>query len=451
MNTPVLPPFINPENIYTVDELNNSINEELQQSFGTVYVEGEISNLTKPASGHYYFTLKDSKAQVRCALFKGYKQFIQTKIDNGQKILVKAKISIYTPRGDYQLIIEHVYPTGLGALQQAFEALKKKLQAEGLFDIKYKKPIPTLPTQIYVITSPSGAAIRDILITLKRRFASIPVKIIPTLVQGETAATQITKAILFADAIATPNDIIILARGGGSLEDLWAFNDETLARTIFNIKTPIISGIGHEIDFTIADFVADLRAATPTAAAEAATPNIFDYTYKINNLEQLLIKSFKFTLYDLFNELKHIQNRLLKQHPEYKLHTQTQYLDELSLKLSHLSDKFFNHKYHQVKLLLHQLEQNNPINEIKLKLNNINHYQKILNNSISTLLNTNKNNLQNNIQRLNSVNPLEVLARGYSVLKTESEQVITSSTQVKPGDRIVATLSRGQINCEVIK
>lgn len=446
-----IPPFIDQKSIFTVNELNNAINLELQQTFGTVYVEGEISNLAKPASGHYYFTLKDQLSQVKCALFKGYRKFVKTKIDNGQKILVKAKISIYAPRGDYQLIVEHAYPTGLGALQQAYEALKKKLHAEGLFDSKHKKPLPILPKQIYVITSPTGAAIRDILITLNRRFSSIPVRIIPTLVQGELAPKQIIKAIKAADKLAdSQSDVIILARGGGSLEDLWAFNDEELARAIHKSKTPIIAGIGHEVDFTIADFVADLRAATPTAAAESATPNWRDYSYKISNLEQMLHKNFKLIIHRLYSILKDKQHRLLQQHPETKLQNQIQLLDELDLRLQYSWERLSNTYKNKIRLLNHRLNQQCPINNINLYTNNLKHYQKILIQNILKLIDSNNNLLKQNIIKLNSVNPLEVLSRGYSILKTSSGEVITSNEQVKTGDKLSAQLAKGKIECEVL-
>lgn len=442
-----IPPFIDEKSIYTVDELNNAINLELQESFGIVYVEGEISNLAKPSSGHLYFTLKDNRSQVRCALFRGYRNFIKTKIENGQKILVKAKISIYAPRGDYQLIIEHAYPTGLGALQQAFEQLKKKLSTEGLFNAEYKKTLPKLPGTIYIVTSPTGAAVRDILTTLNRRFPSIPVKILPTLVQGGQAATSITKALELADKLADPyTDIIILTRGGGSLEDLWAFNDEALARAIFKAQTPIVTGIGHEVDFTIADFVADLRAATPTAAAESATPNWRDYLYKITDLEQRLSKTISHIIINLLNIIKNLNHRLIQQHPETKLFNQAQLLDELYVKLTYLWEKQATGLKNKIKLLNHRLEQNSPSVKIKIQQNKLEHYTYNLNTQILNLLKNNQNTLVNMATRLNAVNPLEVLARGYSILKTQDNQVITSSSQVCPGDRINAKLHLGEIN-----
>lgn len=443
--------LIDNKNILTVEKLNNLINSELQQKFGAVYVEGEISNLVKPASGHMYFTLKDSKSQIRCALFKGFRRFIKAKIENGQKVLVKANISIYVPRGDYQLIVEHVYPTGLGALQQAYEELKKKLKSEGLFNKEYKKSIPKLPQTIYVITSPTGAAVRDIITTLYRRFPSIPVKIIPSLVQGETAAKALTKAVQIADKIANQKtDVIIIARGGGSLEDLWAFNDENLARTIFAAQTPIISGIGHEIDFTIADFVADIRAATPTAAAETASPDWQEYMSAVLKQQQNLFKTITNKFFQLTQVIQNLNHRLLQQHPETKLQHQAQRLDDIIAKLTYSWDKIINKNIYQLKILTHKLEQNSPKSAIKIQQNYISSSKKLMINHVNNLLQNSHNNLKNIVARLNSVNPLEILARGYSVITDENDKIITNSSSVKTGDRIHAKLAHGSLDCEVL-
>jgi len=446
-----LPPFIDPSSILSVEKLNHIINQTLQAEFPTVYVEGEISNLIKPASGHYYFTLKDDNSQIKCALFSGFRKFIKVKLENGLKILVKAKISIYIPRGDYQLIVEHAYPTGLGALQQAFEELKKKLHLEGLFEADHKKPIPKLPKQIFVITSATGAAIRDILITIKNRFPTIPIKIIPTLVQGESAAASIIKAIKTSDKLSNhKTDVIILARGGGSLEDLWCFNDELLARTIFHCKTPIITGIGHEIDFTIADFVADLRAATPTAAAQAATAHWQEYYNHLITLQNNLIRALNNYLELFCKSIQYLNHRLHQQHPETKILSQMQQLDEISNKLNyiwHNGFNFYNSKFH---FFNNKIINNSPLNKIKLDLSKIIYFKKNLTKQITHLLNNSENILINKAQQLNSVNPLEILARGYSVITNQNQTVIKHSTEVKAGDKLTARLYDGTIECEVL-
>ena len=272
---------------YTVSELNRLTAELLAKHFLSILVEGEISNLSIPASGHYYFTLKDANAQVRCAMFRSHQRKQSVKPENGKHILVKAQVSLYEPRGDYQLIVESIEEAGDGALRRAFDALKLKLSEEGLFSLVHKKNLPTLPKTIGVITSPTGAAIRDILTVLRRRFAAVPVIIYPVAVQGDNAKYEISKAIVKANTLKQC-DVLILARGGGSLEDLWAFNEEMVARAIYNSDIPIISGVGHETDVTIADFIADLRAATPSAAAEHATPDQHQWLIKFSEFENRL-------------------------------------------------------------------------------------------------------------------------------------------------------------------
>lgn len=446
-----LPPFIDPNNIFSVEKLNHLINHTLQTEFSTIYVEGEISNLVKPASGHYYFTLKDENSQIKCALFSGFRKFIKVKLENGLKILVKAKLSIYVPRGDYQLIVEHAYPTGLGALQQAFEQLKQKLQLEGLFDPRYKKILPRLPKQIFVVTSATGAAIRDVIITIKNRFPIIPIKIIPTLVQGESAAGSIIKALKTCDKLSNDKtDVIILARGGGSLEDLWSFNDENLARTIFACKTPIITGVGHEIDFTIADFVADLRAATPTAAAEAAVPHWQEYYNNIISLQNNITRILNNYLEASSKTIQYLNHRLHQQHPETKILSQIQQLDELYNRLDYSWNNNINDFQNNFNVISNKLINYSPLNIITLHFNKITYYNKNLNTQILHLLSNSKNILINKTQQLNSVNPLEILARGYSVLTNKNQMVIKYSSEVHAGDKINARLYDGTILCQVL-
>ena len=271
-------------NILTVSQLNRSTSQLLAEHFLSVLVEGEISNLSTPSSGHLYFSLKDAHAQVRCAMFKTQQRKLGFKPENGKQVLIKAQVSLYEPRGDFQLIVEHLEEAGDGALRRAFEALKLKLSEEGLFNPVHKKAIPTLPGTIGIITSPTGAAIKDILTVLKRRFPAIPVIIYPVAVQGSNAKYEITQAITLANEHEYC-DVIILGRGGGSLEDLWAFNEEIVARAIFASTIPIISAVGHETDITIADYVADYRAATPSVAAEQASPDQQEWLNRFVQLE----------------------------------------------------------------------------------------------------------------------------------------------------------------------
>ncbi len=283
--------FINEKKTLSVSELTSRIRELLENNFFDVYVTGEISNLSKPISGHIYFTLKDENSSIRCVLFKFQQRLIDFDYKNGDKVIVRGRITVYEKRGEYQIIVDYVEPDGIGALYLKFERLKKKLKEEGLFDEKYKKKIPEFPKKIAIITSPTGAAIRDILNILKRRFLNLQIIIAPVKVQGEEAKTDIVKAIQFVNLYIKDIDVIILARGGGSLEDLQPFNEEIVARAIFQSKIPIISAVGHETDFTIADFTADLRAPTPSAAAELVVKNKEDLLLHLSNLEKQLISN----------------------------------------------------------------------------------------------------------------------------------------------------------------
>ena len=294
--------------IYTISRLNREVRTVLEDIFPSIWVQGEISNLAKPASGHLYFSLKDSSAQVRCAMFKNRLSGLRFEPENGMQVMARVNVGLYEGRGEFQLIVQTLEPAGSGALQLAFEALKQKLSAEGLFDEAHKKSLPRFPEKIGIITSATGAAIRDIISVLKRRYPSGNIIVYPTLVQGEGAAEEIARTINIAEQ-RNECDVFILARGGGSIEDLWAFNEEVVARTVFDISTPIVSGIGHEIDFTISDFVADQRAATPSAAAELISPDSDDVIAKLKYKEEQIVRLQK-------QSISHLQNRveLLSKH-----------------------------------------------------------------------------------------------------------------------------------------
>ena len=301
-------------NTITVTQLNRATSQLLAEHFYSVLVEGEISNLSMPASGHIYFSLKDANAQVRCAMFRTRQSRLMFKPENGKQVIIKAQVSLYEPRGDYQLIVDDIEEAGDGALRRAFDALKLKLSEQGLFDASHKQSLPKLPGAIGVITSPTGAAIRDILTVLKRRFAAIPVIVYPVAVQGDNAKHEIAQAIVTANQ-DRQCDVIILGRGGGSLEDLWAFNEELVARAIFASKIPIISAVGHETDFTIADFVADLRAATPSVAAEHACPDQQHWLAQFVSLEIRLQQQLQHKLNQKQQTLDWLNQRLQQQSP----------------------------------------------------------------------------------------------------------------------------------------
>lgn len=344
--------------IYTVAQLNSLARFILEENFPLILVEGEISNLSQPSSGHLYFSLKDEFAQVRCAMFRGRNNFLDFAPENGMHVLVQAQVSIYEQRGDYQLIIQNMEAAGDGVLRRRFEELKQRLAVEGLFTEEHKKPIPQLPKKIGVITSPTGAAIRDILSVLKRRFAGIPIMVYPTQVQGDLAGNQIVAAIETANK-HKECDVLILARGGGSLEDLWPFNEEIVARAIFASEIPIISGVGHETDFTIADFVADKRAPTPSAAAELVSP---DSSVWLNNLDNLTAK-FNRAMRQKLHHAELILNNLTKrlQHPGKRLQNFSQQIDILEQRLSFAIHNFLKHKKNELLTLSRTLENMSPL------------------------------------------------------------------------------------------
>ena len=345
--------------IYSVSQLNREVRELLETGFPLLWLEGEISNFKRPSSGHCYFSLKDAAAQVRCAMFRMRSSLLNFTPQDGMHVLVRARVSLYEDRGDFQLIIEHMEETGSGALRRAFEALKKRLADEGLFDATGKKSLPSFPTRIGVVTSPTGAAIRDILTVLKRRAPHISVIIYPTQVQGADAAPQIVAALNYANQ-RNECDILMVARGGGSLEDLWPFNEEIVARAIYASTIPIISGVGHEIDFTIADFVADHRAATPSAAAELASPNQQDWLQKLEILKNRL-KHFVAVELRHFNTLLNSLHKQL-QHPGKRILDQAQRLDYLERNLIKAGFNLLSHKQadlnqHSSKLQRYQPQQ----------------------------------------------------------------------------------------------
>jgi len=389
------------QTIYTVSDLNAEARAIVEECFAEIWVMGEISNLVRPASGHFYFSLKDESAQIRCAFFRGAQRQLKFTPEHGQAILVRGQVSLYEPRGDYQLIVREMQLAGDGALQLAFAKLKAKLETEGLFDEARKKPIPELPQQIGVITSATGAAIRDILKVLKRRFHSIPVLIYPTLVQGNEAATQIVDAIKKANQ-QKACDVLILARGGGSLEDLWPFNEEIVAREIFNSQIPIVTGIGHEIDFTIADFVADLRAATPSAAAECVSPNKSDWLMDLVHYQQRLQQVMQRYLSHTRLELLSLQKQL--RHPKQLLQQQAQQLDYFESQLTQLLKHCFEKKFGKIK-------------EISAKLD--------------------------------ALSPLNTLGRGFAIVEKAGE-IIRNAKTLKKGDTVTTRLVKGRFTSTVI-
>jgi exodeoxyribonuclease VII large subunit len=391
------------QDIYTISRLNSAARFLLENHFASVWVEGEVSNFAAPNSGHWYFSLKDTAAQVRCAMFRANQRHLDFLPKDGMHILIKARVSLYENRGEFQLIVENMEERGEGKLRRALEVLKKKLAAEGLFAPEHKKPIPLFPKQIGVITSATGAAIRDILHVLKRRFTAVPVIIYPSLVQGAQAAADVVNAIQLANQ-RQECDVLILARGGGSLEDLWPFNEEIVAKAIFASDLPIITGIGHEVDFTIADFVADKRAPTPSAAAEIATPDKSELLLAMRQHEQRIARQIQRKFAQMKEQLRWTTTHLRQQHPKRFLAEKMQHVDILSAKLTQL---------------------------------------------FTNILNKQQAQLANLAVQLDALSPLATLKRGYAIAIGPNQEILHNSKQVKVSDDIRVRLLEGEIRCVV--
>ncbi|MGU3190288.1 exodeoxyribonuclease VII large subunit [Vibrio cholerae] len=431
-------------NIYTVSRLNSEVRLLLENEMGIVWLVGEISNFSAPVSGHWYLTLKDSQAQVKCAMFKGNNRLVNFKPQNGQQVLVKARLSLYEPRGDYQIILESMQPEGDGRLQQQFEQLKMQLAAEGLFAQTRKKPLPENPRCVGIITSRTGAALHDILHVLKRRDPNLPVVIYPTLVQGEEAAIQIAQAIGRANTRAEC-DVLIVGRGGGSLEDLWCFNHEIVARTIAASEIPIISAVGHEIDVTIADFVADVRAPTPSAAAELVSRDHRHKQQVLHQWQAKLSSAMRHYLAQQDTQFARLQHKLDKQHPQTRLERQQQQLDELSLRLEQKMQQRLATQQQRWDRLSHKIELHSPIHLIRQQHFNLIQQEQRINQSIQRYLIQSRHQLALLSEKLDAVSPLATLARGYSVTRTTQGELVRQSAQVKPGDTLVTQLMDGEI------
>ncbi|MBK1692539.1 exodeoxyribonuclease VII large subunit [Ectothiorhodospira mobilis] len=434
--------------VFTVSQLNEAVRDHLEGGFPLVRVEGELSNLARPASGHLYFSLKDADAQVRCALFRNRARLLGFRPDNGMQVLARARVSLYAPRGDYQLIIEHLEEAGDGALRRAFEALRRRLQAEGLFDADSKRPLPPFPRRVGVITSPTGAAIRDILSVLRRRCPALPVLVHPVPVQGTEAAPRIVRALEQAGRRGDC-DVLILARGGGSLEDLWAFNEEAVARAIRACPVPVVTGVGHETDVTIADFAADLRAATPSAAAELASPDGGALLQRVNRLEALLQMRFQRRMEAGHRRLLELERRLGRQHPERRLQERGQRLDELEQRLHGAMGRTLRSQGERLQGLGLRLLRASPRSRIQALGQHRDHLSGRLQRAMDLHLERLGHRVAVQARSLHAVSPLATLGRGYSILLTPAGEVVRSARQAPPGTRLQARLARGHLDCRV--
>ena len=429
--------------MYTVSGLNEKVRITIEKALGLVWIQGEISNLARPNSGHIYFSLKDNKSQVRCAMFRAQVSRVKFRPENGDLVTLRAKVSLYPARGDYQLVIESMEASGSGDLQAQFNALKNKLFEAGLFSQDRKRALPKWPKQIGLITSTTGAAVKDLLTVLKRRCPSIPIVIYPTTVQGVLAAKNICLAIHVANQ-RTECDVLIVGRGGGSLEDLWSFNEEIVAQAIFNSKIPIISAVGHEVDVTIADLVADVRAATPSAAAELASPDLQSWTEHFLNLSARLSYTVVAGMERKESNLQQLRKRLTS--PKRKLEIDSQRIDDLSQRLLlawKTSAKISKVELNSLRSTLAAKSPRKAIDSQKKQLLTI---QKNLRGTFENQILGKKNMLQQWNSVLHAMGPAATLERGYSILTDTKGVLIRNSEQVVPGQEIVTRLVDGRIN-----
>lgn len=432
--------------ILSVSQLNRRAKMLLETQLPLLWIEGEISNLSQPSSGHWYFTLKDAGAQVRCAMFKGRNNRVRFAPQHGQQVLVRAKVSLYEGRGDYQLIVEHMEEAGLGALQRAYEALKYTLEQEGLFAAEHKKALPSLPKRVALITSPTGAAVRDMVSVFARRYPLIDLVVLPVAVQGVDAPAQIARAINMACRMRNI-EAIILGRGGGSLEDLWAFNEEVVARAIFASKVPLVSAVGHETDFTIADFVADYRAPTPSAAAEVLSPDGEEILGALEGHEVLLEDALWRKLNASRQKLEHLRARL--RHPGDRLNSWAQQLDSLEIRLTRAIKSQLHEQHHQLRQLGLRQSQFHPQEKLAQLRQRLDYLQQRLLHESDVNLQTQKQRLTKACELLDSVSPLRTLKRGYAMVTDSDNRVITNAETVATGDTVEAQLASGKLICTV--
>lgn len=433
----------------SVSELNRQVRTLLERGVGRVWVDGEISNLARPASGHLYFTLKDASAQVRCAWFRQRQRGPTLDMADGDRMLVYGRVSLYETRGDYQLIVEQMEAAGEGELRRRFELLKKQLAAAGLFNAEHKRELPALPRRIGVVTSPSGAAIRDVLTVLGRRFPAIPVVVYPSPVQGAAAVPGILEALATA-CRRRECDVLILARGGGSLEDLWAFNEEALARGIFECDIPVVSGVGHEIDVTIADFVADVRAPTPSGAAELVVPDQSEWQRTIVALAARLAGQMRRHLENDFQALDWLSRRLNQCSPVTRLNQQAVRLTELIRAIAGAMRHDFTRRGRALDRLAGRLQTRSPLARVHQQNNRLRELRGRLERAGVAALEWRRSRLGFAGRALKAVSPLATLERGYAIVTdAETGRVVTDAGQVKTGTIVGARLHRGRLRAKV--
>ncbi|MGE0482962.1 MAG: exodeoxyribonuclease VII large subunit [Gammaproteobacteria bacterium] len=442
---------LNPGNalhdIYSVSRLTEAARATLEQGLGRLWVEGEISNLARPSSGHLYFTLKDATAQVRCAMFRNRASGLRCRPENGLSVLAYGLVSLYPARGDFQLIVDSLEAAGDGLLALRFEELKLRLQAEGLFDAAHKRPLPDWPRAIGIITSPSGAAVRDVIHVLARRCPAIPVIVYPTLVQGEGAARDIVRAIETAN-VRAECDVLIIGRGGGSLEDLWSFNEEVVARAIHDSAIPTVSAVGHEVDVTIADLVADLRAPTPSAAAELVSPDGLAAARRARDLERRLINAVTRRLGSQVREVGHLARRLVS--PQRRLELNFQRVDDLSQRLHHATRTTLTLGNGRLGALRSRLGAASPAARLRLLSHELVHHERRLKGAVREQLATRARRLERLHDMLQALGPAATLERGYAIVTASDGSIVRDAARLAVTDEVQTRLARGEFSARVL-
>ncbi len=434
--------------IFKPAQLNALARDLLESNFSQIWLEGEISNLSRPASGHLYFSLKDATAQVRCAMFRNRAILLSAPVKDGQLVLVRARVTLYEARGEYQLSVESIEPAGQGALQLAYERLKATLAAEGLFAAERKRPLPLWLKRLGLITSPRGAAIHDVLSVLERRFPLLPVELWPVPVQGAEAAAEIRIALQAALASGR-YDAILITRGGGSLEDLWPFNDEALVRLAASASIPVVSAIGHEVDFSLLDFAADLRAPTPSVAAELLSPDAAELQRRLALLAQKLHNALRGRLQAAAQRNDTALLRLQAVRPAQRLHNGRQHLQALSMRLQHAMQQRLGTPAQRLRLAAHRLDRTGPQTRIALQRAGIAALQQQLHRHLQRTMDRRLSRLKQAGIGLNALSPLATLARGYSILRDADDRVILRPQQVSTGQQVSAQLSAGRLTLRV--
>jgi exodeoxyribonuclease VII large subunit len=436
--------------IFTVSRLTQHLGQVLEHHVPPFWVEGEISNLRAPGSGHAYFTLKDDGAQIRAVLFRNRLRYVRFQPADGQHVLIFGALELYPQRGEYQLVVERMEPRGLGALQLAFEQLKQRLSAQGLFAQERKRPLPHFPRKIGIVTSPRGAAISDVLRVLQRRFGELHIVLRPVRVQGEGAAAEIAAGIADLNALGGV-DVIIVGRGGGSLEDLWAFNEEVVARAIFESKVPIVSAVGHEVDFTIADFVADVRAPTPSAAAELVVREKGAIGEAVRALDVRLRQAMARGLARRGERLKLVAGRRVLTDAGRPLRDAHRRVDDLDSRLRAAIAGIRRHAGHRVALSSSRLRASSPFAKLAHDRRSLAHLRGRLTTAVDRTVDRAKHRFRITVGRLDTLSPLGVLRRGYSLTRRPSGEIVRTASQVAPGDPVTVLLHEGSLDCHVVE